>query len=247
MAENERVLVEMVIAVDVDTVWASLRDPDRIGCWFGWDYDGLAAEIEQIFRDQAVADDDARTLAWSDGDRFELEAHDDGTLLRVLRRGHEGVEFDGAFDPIDEGWITFSQQLRYALERHPGQQRRTVSALGVDLGSDEDPLLARLGVRTLGDDPVGGAYQVEGPDGAHISGEVFFQTDLQVGLTVREENDALLVIARTPPSSAPPHGEAMFVLNTYGLDDDALAETARRWEAWWGDAEAAGSGTDADA
>ena len=240
MADDGRVLVQMTIAADVATVWAALREPAQVARWFGWDYDGLGAEIEQIFRDQAEADDDARTLSWSDGDRFELEPAEDGggTLLRVVRRGHAGTDFDGAYDAIDEGWITFTQQLRFALERHPGAQRRTVSALGVDLGSDDDPLLTRIGVRTLGDDPVGASYEVEGPDGRPITGEVYFQTDLQVGLTVREEGDALLVIARTPPSAAPPNGEAMFVLNLYGADDAAVAETERRWGSWWGEVDA---------
>ena len=234
MAEQDRVLVDLVIAAALDDVWAALRDPEAVGRWFGWEYDGLSAEIQQIFVEQAQADDGERTLSWSDGDTFVLSAEDTGTRLTVLRRGHQGAEpFGGAYDPIDEGWITFAQQLRFALERHPGEARRTVSGLGIDLGPQDAPLLSRLGLRSLGDEPVGSGYEVERADGTRFSGEVFFQTDLQVGLTVVDERDALLVVARTPPSDAPPNGQAMFVLNAWSVPDEEYAELEQRWTSWW--------------
>ena len=31
----------------------------------------------------------------------------------------------GGFDEINEGWLTFVQQLRFYLERHAGEERRT--------------------------------------------------------------------------------------------------------------------------
>lgn len=239
---TERVLVDTHVAASPDDVWASLRDPALVARWFGWDYDGLESEITQIFGDGVTADDAARTLTWDDGDRFQLEPDGEGTRLRVVR-SHHGVtgEFDGAFDPVDEGWITFAQQLRFALERHPGQDRRTVSAHGLDLGPHDSPLLSRLGLRLLGDDPVGGRYEVRSEDGTTFSGEVFFQTDLQIGLTVAEEDDALLVVARTPPAAAPPDGEVMLVLSLYGADAERAADVDRRWTAWWGGAEGDGA------
>ncbi len=230
MTGTERVLVDTHVTAAPDEVWRALRDPERAHHWFGWDYPGLAAEIEEIFVGQATVDDDARTVAWADGDAFRLDPADDGTTrLQVVRR----VSSADVHDPIDEGWITFAQQLRFWLERHPGEPRRTVSATGVDLGSDDAPLLTRLGLRPFGSEPVGSRYELPGPDGAAVTGEVYFQTDLQLGLSIAEERDALLVVARTPPAAAPPHGQAMFVLSTYGLDDDAFADVERRWSAWW--------------
>ena len=233
-SEVERALVGMEVDAPVDVVWSALRDPAEVQRWFGWDDAGLAAEIEEIFVERAAVDDDTRTITWADGDRFALEDRGERTGLLVTRRGHTGVEpFDGVYDAIDEGWITFTQQLRFALERHRGQDRRTAFAIR-DLGPDDDPLLARLGVRDLGGAEVGSDFTVERPDGTSFSGEIFFQTDLQVGLTVKEEHDALLVIARTPPTSAPPNGRAMFILSVYGRSDDELGQLANRWASWWG-------------
>lgn len=229
---QDRVLVDMHVGAPPDDVWAALHEPALVRRWFGWDYDALEDEIGQIWGD-AIADGAARTLGWPDGDRFEVEPDGDGSRLRLVRTHHD--EFDGAYDPIDEGWITFTQQLRFALERHPGEDRRTVSTHGVDLGPHDAPLLSRLGLRLLGDDPVGGRYEVQRPDGSTFSGTVYFQTDLQIGLTVEQEGDALLVVARTPPSASPPDGEVMLVLSVYGADGASFADVDQRWTAWWGD------------
>jgi hypothetical protein len=40
--------------------------------------------------------------------------------------GQTEVGWDGVYDEVNEGWLTFFQQLRFYLERHPGQERRTV-------------------------------------------------------------------------------------------------------------------------
>lgn len=241
MAEQQRVLVDVPVGAPPDVVWSALRDPALVGRWFGWDYDGLAAEIREIFAEQADADDDVRTLSWPDGDRIVVTPAGEGTSLQVLRAGHgipgasDEVPFDGVYDAVDEGWITFSQQLRFLVERHRDQPRRTISAHGLDLGPEDSPLLSRLGLRELGSESVGGGYEVRRADGTTFSGEVYFQTDLQIGLTVAEEDDALLVVARTPPASAPPNGQVMFVLSTYGFDDARFAEAERRWSGWWGE------------
>lgn len=247
MEDDERVVVETVVDAAPDVVWRWLREPALIQRWFGWDDDGLAAEIEYIFRTEVEADDDARTLTWGSGERLEaVPAENGGTVVRVVRHGHEGPgTWDGVYDEVDEGWITFLHQLRFALTHHPEAERRTISAHGLDLGPPHDPLLTRLGVRPLGDQPAGSGYTLVFPDGGTVAGEVFFQTDLQLGLTVPDEGNALLVIARTPPETAPPNGRATFILSLYGadgVDDELFAAAEQRWSRWWSqDAPAAAS------
>jgi uncharacterized protein YndB with AHSA1/START domain len=126
---SDRVVVELEIAAPADTVWRALREPAEIRRWFGWDYDGLEEEIRFIFVQEAKADDDARTLDGGPGGTIALEDRGDRTLVRVTRPASE----DG-YDEVDEGWISFIQQLRFYLERHPGRERRTEH---VPLSGDE--------------------------------------------------------------------------------------------------------------
>ena len=120
-------LIEVELPAPIDTAWAHLREPALIRRWFGWEYEGLAHEIEVIFRQEAAVDDRTHTLEWGDGiqegDRFALEDLGERTLLRVTRQAAEG------YDEIAEGWITFAQQLRFALA-HPDGERHTLRLTG---------------------------------------------------------------------------------------------------------------------
>jgi hypothetical protein len=71
----------------------------------------------------------AHVLDGGPGGTIALEARGDGTVVRVTRPTSEA-----GYDEVDEGWLTFIQQLRFYLERHPGQKRRT---LHVATGGDE--------------------------------------------------------------------------------------------------------------
>jgi uncharacterized protein YndB with AHSA1/START domain len=117
---SDPVICEVVIAAPADAVWRALREPGEIRRWFGWDYDGLDEEIEYIFRGEAQVDDAARTLDMGPGGALALEDRGGATVVRVARAA------TGDYDDVNEGWITFVQQLRFYLERHPGQDRRTV-------------------------------------------------------------------------------------------------------------------------
>jgi uncharacterized protein YndB with AHSA1/START domain len=116
---SDRVIVEIEIAAPANAVWRALRDPAEIRRWFGWDYEGLDEEIRFIFFQESTADDDARVLDGGPGGVIALEERGDSTVVRVMRGS------DGGYDEVDEGWLTFIQQLRFYLERHPGQERRT--------------------------------------------------------------------------------------------------------------------------
>jgi hypothetical protein len=125
---SDPVICEVVIAASADAVWRALREPSEIRRWFGWDYDGLDDEIQFIFLGEATADADERVLDMGVGGAIALEDRGDATAVRVTRATGEG------YDDVNEGWITFVQQLRFYLERHPGRERRTVH---IPTGGDE--------------------------------------------------------------------------------------------------------------
>lgn len=122
---SDPVIVEVVIAAPVDVVWRALRDPAEIRRWFGWDYDGLDEEIRFIFAAATTADDDAHVLDGGENGAIALDDLGDRTVVRITRAAPAGG-WEGVYDEVNEGWLTFFQQLRFYLERHPGQERRTV-------------------------------------------------------------------------------------------------------------------------
>jgi dienelactone hydrolase len=110
-----------------EAVWQALREPEQIRRWHGWDYDGLDGEIKAIYLDDIVVSDADYTLDTGAG-QFALEPRGDRTIVRITRPAPAGkASWDGIYDEVNEGWVTFVHQLRYYLERHPGQERRTIT------------------------------------------------------------------------------------------------------------------------
>ncbi|HEX4704572.1 MAG TPA: SRPBCC domain-containing protein [Pseudonocardiaceae bacterium] len=160
---NETPRIEVTVAAPVDEVWDALRDKEKIRHWHGWETDGLDQEIDLIYFSEA--EENGRTLTLKEGgDSFELTPDDTGTRI-TLTRAAKGArpEWDEYYDEITEGWITFLHQLKFALERHPGQPRRTLFSSG------------------------------QGKAPVSIDGETFFRSDNQVGVVVPEWGDGLLV------------------------------------------------------
>jgi uncharacterized protein YndB with AHSA1/START domain len=165
-------LIELALPVPVEEAWAHLREPALIRRWFGWEYDGLAREIEVIFVEEVVADDAAHTLAWETGDRFALVPDGSHARLRV----HHAPPPD-VYDDIGEGWITFVEQLRFALTRHRGEERATHYL------SSDVPLALLPALEAMG-------------------GEVWFRSEHQLGLVVAGLGDGLLVAVEKPGVAA---------------------------------------------
>jgi hypothetical protein len=239
---NEPYLSVTVGAAPED-VWRALRDPDEIKRWFGWDYGGIEDEIDLIFHGRVaegielpegidtavVIDDEARTLR-TGPHQIAVEAAGDGAVVRVTRVidvGDAGWEmFHAEIDHIEEGWLTFFQQLAFAAARHAGEDRRTV--FGTGLLPDEP--LAVLGLRSI--PAPGERYEAAPGPGDALTGTVWFRSARQVGLTVEGWGDGLLVAAVVPggtEGSTP----AMTIASTYGLDEDAVAGLEARWSTWW--------------
>jgi len=166
------VVCEVTLPAEPDAVWRHLREPALISRWFGWDYEGLGHEIDVIFLQEARVDDRAHVLGWGDGleegDRIALEDLGVETLLRVTRAAPEA-----GYDAIAEGWITFAQQLRFALERGGRAERRTLH---------------------LANGSPGAAAQA-----AELPGAPWYRTEHQTGIVTK---DGLLAVWENPEAGS---------------------------------------------
>jgi len=214
--EAEPTVVQVTVGAPIERVWESLRDPDLIRLWHGWHYDDLDAEINVIFLKDADANEAAHTLQLSDGDRFELEAAEGGTVVRVVRAPYvPDTEWSQYYHEITEGWLSFLQQLRFMHELHPGETRRTLFLTGSGAQGAVDELLESVPAT------VGAAH---------------YTAEHQRGLALPDLGPGLLVVAAKPPVAGD-QGEvtadAMAIITTYGLDDEAFASEVEKWTAWW--------------
>lgn len=223
--------IEVTVAASINDVWTALRDRDQIRNWHGWDFDGLDAEIDLIYFQHFTESPVEFQLSVQDGDEIRLTTEGDGTRV-VLTRAPRGddPEWAAFYDDVTEGWITFLNQLRFAIERHPGQPRQTVFLTG-EPGTTGSPIDA-LGLSGTAELPAGSTYDAE-VVGESISGTVWFRSEHQLGLTVDAWGDGLLVLSEIEPSEHKPNGSTTAVLSTYGLDEAAHASLSERWTAWW--------------
>lgn len=221
----ESVRVRVPVAAPVATVWRALTQPEQLRRWFGWDYDGLEDEIEQIFRVGASVTEPGRVLDTNGGGRFELDFAGEGCVVRVVREDPPGGP--EADNPIDAGWLTFVQQLRFMIERHPDEERATARAAGTARAGSA-PLPEALGLGAADGLEPGARYAATTAFGETLAGEVWFRADRQLGLTVDAYGDGLVILHDAPPPS-----QASATVSTFGLPAGELAGIAERWQGWW--------------
>ena len=126
MSMDKPFRVEVSVDAPRDVVWRTLTEPEQIRHWFGWDYDGLDDEIELIFVEHARLRPPDR-IEMSDDGLIELEERDGRTVIRATKPGDlDAVEWEDVYGDIEEGWITFFNQLRHRLERHSDSTRRMI-------------------------------------------------------------------------------------------------------------------------
>jgi hypothetical protein len=223
--------VETTIGAPFETVWNALRDPAEIRRWHGWEYDGdaLAAEIDVIYFHGVEADESAGTIDIADGSRFTIEPRGVETVVRVTMPAPAGdAGWERFYDDIREGWTSFVMQLRFALERHPGEDRRTLQLDGAGSAPVDPAALGLEEAHTPGE-----RYDGTTAWGERWSGEVLFRNEHQIGLTVDGYGPGLVILHAKPPQARPPHGGGMAIVTAYGLDDDGFAILERRWREWW--------------
>lgn len=234
MTDHREIAVEVTVAAPREAVWRALRDRTELHRWHGWDYPELDAEIEEIYFAQASADEAAGTLR-TGGSLLEVEQVGAGSVVRaVLALPPDDPSWEGWYDDIREGWTTFVQQLRYALERHPGDDRATVFVSGTPLDGAQPGAAELLGLGGL--PAVGERYAVTAATGDELAGEVWFRSAHQLGVTVDGWGDGLLVLTGRPS----PAGAEGAVLSTYGLEDMEVTRLEERWRSWWAQRHASG-------
>jgi len=233
---HEQIIVDITIAAPLDIVWAALRDPALIQTWFGWETPSLAEEIRFIFIDGVTEDAAGHRLQFGEweGASHAILLADEGerTGLRVVRQAAVPIDFAGAYDDVTEGWINFFQQMRLALERHRGEQRRTLYLSGAGRQGIAAPT-AELGLGDIAGLVPDAPYAAELGMGDSITGQVWYQSHFQTGLTVAQWGEGLLVVSDMGVSPRRPHGGGSVLLTTYGLSDAEFAALEQRWTAWW--------------
>jgi uncharacterized protein YndB with AHSA1/START domain len=233
-----RVVVDVTIAAPIERVWQALRDPALLAQWFGWDYETLAAEIEVIFAGPDVKVEAGRRLDMG-GDVFELEVAGSGTRIRLVRAEPPASDtWDGVYDDVDEGWITFVAQLAFWLEAQHGvgrdvSPRRTVYLAGHREEADAPTLVAAAGLASIADLAVGERYATTAETGEALTGVVRFRTKHQVGFSVDGWGPGLLVLAGRPPSPKSPHGGGFALITTFGVSEEGLERLTHAWATAW--------------
>ncbi|MFB6719323.1 SRPBCC domain-containing protein [Kribbella sp. NPDC056345] len=212
--------IVVTVAAPVDAVWDALRDKEKIRHWHGWEFEGPQGGLEQeidliYFTEVAEA---GTTLTIGNGDVFAVEPVEGGSRI-TLTRAPKGTnpDWDQYYDDVTEGWITFLHQLQFALERHPGEPRRTLFYSGT---GPVNPI-TELGLP---------AAEVDLPDG-RTKASPFYTSEHQTGVAVDAWGNGLLVLSHIPPGDLHPEGATMAILSLYGeVDRDELDS---RWKAWW--------------
>ncbi|WP_350000754.1 SRPBCC domain-containing protein [Pseudarthrobacter sp. WHRI 8279] len=226
--------LSVVINADAPQVWTMLREPSKVAQWHGWQAEDLDSEIKEIYFSGDVQESpDHTSLTVHGGDVFELKPVPNGTQVSVTRGALDHDSEWAAWDEdITQGWLTFLQQLRFALERHPHGKRHT---LFLHLTEGQGSAIEKLGLSDL---PAPGEnYKVKLGTGEEISGTVWYKTSHQVGLTVHdyaEHGEGLLVVADHPAiKDVREEGEgSLVIVSTYDLGAARLESARSSWDAW---------------
>lgn len=208
MADGKPFRVEVPIEAPPEAVWSALTVPDQIRQWFGWEHDGLDEEIRYLFVNHADPFPPDR-IALDGGQEIQLETDGERTVVRAVMPSVLGGPMRG-HDAMEEGWRTFFEQLRFLLKRRPAGRRRTIHLAGTASGVELVRAAESAGVKEIWHDS---RYQ----------------------RMIVDQDGHLVVAAAERPVDDRTGAPASITVNTYGLDDAALAVLRERWADRWRD------------
>ncbi|MGQ0679326.1 MAG: SRPBCC family protein [Actinomycetota bacterium] len=247
---QRKLLIGVDLPVPADRAWAALKQPEQIREWFGYygaDYSSwgigtmrtLDDEIAVVFGREARYENFSRRITWEGGDEFLLTPKGERCLLEVFMvrpAPLKEVDWRKVYDPICEGWIAFTQQLRFYLDRHTEGQRSTIFFTGLPAAD----AFGILKLQSMAEVEPGAKYGILTPMGDHLTGELWYKTFYQIGLTVDLFGDGLLIVSATPPTEQLPGGGADLTLTTF-LGPEEQDGLQQRWSGTFSEAIAAPS------
>lgn len=139
MSEEKKVVAEVIVAADAETVWRAVSEGEEIKRWFCSDArvrPGVGGGIWMSFGEGM--DWEAPIAIWEPGrhlrtedpapskmavDYFIESASGGETTLRIVHSGFGADAWDEELDTLNAGWRTFAENLKHYVERHPGKER----------------------------------------------------------------------------------------------------------------------------
>jgi hypothetical protein len=204
MTEQQPFEVTTEIDAPIVTVWRALTVPAIVHEWFGYDYDGLDAEIQAIFAAGPQLTEPTK-MEFDDGSSIQLAADGPRTIVRAVLPGSlTDAQWEDLYDDIAEGWRTFLEQLRFLLETRPSGQRRTLYLTGKASGA-----------------------QVAGL----VSGKPWYSGRRQRHCV--EPQGHLLALAVDQDLAGTEIGSVNLLITTFGLEDAAFEQLRDPWVRRW--------------
>jgi uncharacterized protein YndB with AHSA1/START domain len=224
--------VDLTIDIDatLDEVWHALTTGEGIARWFaphaavtpgeggsvsvGWDpkemWDTPITVWEPLRRMQTASEmpsKDGRVVRLAVD--YYLEVQGGKVRVRLVHSGFDDSEsWDGYIDGLDAGWTYFLFNLKHALERHPGVDRRQLSArFRTTARSGDHPVFGAKGLRVQ--PPVGG---LRPGDACRLS----------LGGDASDAVDATVAVQRAPRTIAflvPAWNDALLFVEREGLKE----------------------------
>jgi len=246
---ERRIEKTIELAASVDEVWKALTDPHELVKWFPLEARVTPGSGGKIFVSWGPdAAGEADIVAWEPGKKFAwkqdfaliewtLEARGGKTVLHLVQTGFLGNEdWENEWhESTDYGWGFMLASLKWALERHRGEERNVAWPRQKTNVSREEAY-ARL-MRTgsfFAENPAtvlreGHEYSLQTFSGETFSGRVEFVRPLRgFCVTIRELNDALLwfTIEGSPGSI-----EVQAWLSAFGVAQSEIDRFQTTWAA----------------